>query len=36
LGRLARAVRTALVEEAGQLGRAVQPGAKAHGVVVER
>jgi hypothetical protein len=35
LGRLARAARTALVEEAGQLVRAVQPGAKAHGVVVE-
>jgi DNA glycosylase AlkZ-like len=34
--RLARATRTALVDEAERLARAVQPDAKAHGVVVER
>jgi Winged helix DNA-binding domain len=36
LGRLARTARSVLVEEADQLVRAVQPGAKAHGVAVER
>ena len=36
LERLARATRTALVEEAERLARAVQPDAKAHGVVVQR
>lgn len=36
LGRLARTARSALVEEAEHLVRAVQPEAKAHGVVVER
>jgi hypothetical protein len=36
LGRLARTARAALVEEAERLVRAVQPAAKAHGVVVER
>ena len=36
LERLARATRTALVEEAERLARAVQPDAKAHGVVVAR
>jgi Winged helix DNA-binding domain len=36
LGRLARTERAALVEEAERLLRAVQPAAKAHGVVVER
>ena len=36
LERLARATRTALVEEAERLARAVQHDAKAHGVVVQR
>jgi winged helix DNA-binding protein len=36
LQKLARAERAALVEEAERLARAVQPAAKAHGVVVER
>jgi hypothetical protein len=36
LGRLAKTARSALVEEAEQLVRAVRPKAKAHGVVVER
>jgi hypothetical protein len=36
LGRLVKAARSALVEEAEQLVRAVQPEAKAHGVIVER
>jgi hypothetical protein len=36
LGRLARPARTALVEEAERLVRAVQPAAAAHSVVIER
>jgi hypothetical protein len=36
LGRLARATRTALVEEAERLVRALQPQAKGHKVAVER
>ena len=36
LERLARATRTALVEEAERLARALQPHAKAHKVLVER